>query len=105
VTTPPGGHEWLDVINQAPERERHLAVHDQHLVALNAADRAAWAAGSWAAIPRTTITGSATHVTERLTEYAERGITEILYQPTGPDIARELETFITAVHAVPLGRP
>jgi 5,10-methylenetetrahydromethanopterin reductase len=29
-----------------PQRERHLAVHNQHLVALNDADQAAGAAGS-----------------------------------------------------------
>jgi 5,10-methylenetetrahydromethanopterin reductase len=103
VTGLPGGQAWLDVVNQAPERERHLAVHDQHLVALNDADQAAWAAGSWAAIPTTTVTGSAAQLTERLGEYAEQGITEILYQPTGPDIAKELEAFIAAARAVPAG--
>ena len=59
VTRLPAGQVWLDVVNQTPERERHLVVHDQHLVALNEADKAAWAAGSWAAIPTTTLTGSA----------------------------------------------
>jgi 5,10-methylenetetrahydromethanopterin reductase len=103
VTALPGGQAWLDVVNQAPERERHLAVHDQHLVALNDADQAAWAAGSWAAIPTTTVTGSVAQLTERLAEYAEQGITEILYQPTGPDIAKELEAFIAAARAVPAG--
>jgi 5,10-methylenetetrahydromethanopterin reductase len=94
VTALPGGQAWLDVINRTPVRERHLAVHDQHLVALNAADDAAWAAGSWAAIPATTLTGSATQLTERLAAFADEGITEIVYQPTGPDIARELAAFI-----------
>jgi hypothetical protein len=28
VTALPGGQAWLDAVNQAPERERHLAVHD-----------------------------------------------------------------------------
>ncbi|MFB7495390.1 LLM class flavin-dependent oxidoreductase [Streptomyces sp. NPDC056161] len=96
VTALPGGRQWLDVISQVPERERHLAVHDHHLVALNTADRAAWAAGSWAAIPTTTVTGSAAQVADRLAAYGEQGITEILYQPMGPDIPRELEAFITA---------
>jgi 5,10-methylenetetrahydromethanopterin reductase len=103
VTRLPAGQVWLDLVNQAPERERHLAVHDQHLVALNRADQAAWAAGSWAAIPTTTLTGSAAQLTERLAAIAEQGITEIVYQPTGPDIARELEAFITAARAVPVG--
>jgi 5,10-methylenetetrahydromethanopterin reductase len=100
VTRLPAGRAWLDTINQTPEPERHLAIHDQHLVALNRADEAAWAAGSWAAVPATTLTGSAAQLTEHLGAFAEQGITEIMYQPTGPDIPRELEAFITAARAV-----
>ena len=103
VTALPAGQVWLDIVNQTPAQERHLAVHDQHLVALNEADEAAWRAGSWAAIPTTTLTGSAAQLTERLTAIAEQGITEIVYQPTGPDIAYELEAFIGAARAVPVG--
>jgi 5,10-methylenetetrahydromethanopterin reductase len=103
VTALPAGQVWLDIVNQTPAQERHLAVHDQHLVALNEADEAAWRAGSWAAIPTTTLTGSAAQLTERLTAVAEQGITEIVYQPTGPDIAYELEAFIGAARAVPVG--
>jgi 5,10-methylenetetrahydromethanopterin reductase len=94
---------WLDVVNRVPAGERHLVVHDQHLVTLNEADEAAWAAGSWAAVPATTLTGSAAQLSERLAGIAEQGITEIIYQPTGPDIAHELEAFITAARSVPVG--
>ncbi|MEV6175221.1 LLM class flavin-dependent oxidoreductase [Streptomyces sp. NPDC051954] len=100
VTQLPGGEEWLKVITAQPERERHLAVHDQHLVALNQADAAAWNAGGWNAVPATTVTGSSTHVAEQLSEYAEQGVTEIIYQPTGPDIAGELERFLGAARQV-----
>jgi len=31
VTRLPAGQVWLDVVNQTPERERHLLVHDHHL--------------------------------------------------------------------------
>jgi 5,10-methylenetetrahydromethanopterin reductase len=103
VAALPAGQVWLDIVNQTPALERHLAVHDQHLVALNEADEAAWTAGSSAAIPTTTLTGSATQLTERLTALAEQAITEIVYQPTGPDIAHELEAFISAARAVPVG--
>jgi len=95
VTQLPGGQEWLNVITAQPERERHLVVHDQHLVGLNQADDAAWTAGSWHAIPATTVTGSAAHIAEQLTRYADEGITEIMYQPSGPDLTGELERFIT----------
>ncbi len=71
-------------------------MHDRHLIALNDADLAAWNAGSWRAIPATTLTGSATDIAGRLAQIAERGITEVIYQPAGPDIPGELEAFITA---------
>jgi len=109
VTTLPGGDVWLDVINQTPPQDRHLAVHDQPLIALNRADAAAWAAGSWKAITRTTLTGTADEVGRRVNEIADQGITEIIYQPTGPDITSELEAFHTAarnaVSAAAQGNP
>ena len=39
----PGGDQWMEVVERAPDGERHLAVHDQHCVGLNEADQAAWA--------------------------------------------------------------
>ena len=54
----PGGEEWLAVIEGAPEGERHLAVHDQHMVGLNPADEAAWAAGADTMVEALTFTGS-----------------------------------------------
>jgi 5,10-methylenetetrahydromethanopterin reductase len=96
VTALPAGEVWLDVISKSPPQDRHLAVHDQHLVGLNHADTAAWAAGSWKAITETTLTGTADQIGRRVTELADQGVTEIIYQPTGPDIIGELEAF----HAV-----
>ena len=55
-----------------------------------------WAAGSWKAIPQTTLTGTADEIGRRVNEIADQGITEIIYQPTGPDITGELEAFHTA---------
>jgi 5,10-methylenetetrahydromethanopterin reductase len=96
VTALPGGDVWLDTINRTPPQDRHFEVHDQHLVALNHADIAAWAAGSWQAIPQTTLTGTAHDIGRRIREIAAQGITEIIYQPTGPDIPAELEAFHAA---------
>jgi 5,10-methylenetetrahydromethanopterin reductase len=96
VTALPAGDVWLDTINQTPPLDRHLAVHDQHLIALNRADTAAWAAGSWQAIPQTTLTGNARDIGHRVREIAAQGITEIIFQPTGPDIPAELEAFHAA---------
>jgi 5,10-methylenetetrahydromethanopterin reductase len=96
VAALPGGDVWLDIINQTPPQDRHLAVHDQHLIALNRADTAAWAAGSWKAVTATTLTGTARDVGRRVRELAAQHITEIIYQPTGPDIPGELEAFHAA---------
>jgi 5,10-methylenetetrahydromethanopterin reductase len=96
VTALPAGDVWLDTINEIPLQDRHLAVHDQHLVALNRADTAAWAAGSWKVIGQTTLTGTANEIGRRVSELAAEGITEIIYQPTGPNITGELEAFHTA---------
>ncbi|MGA3255885.1 MAG: LLM class flavin-dependent oxidoreductase [Mycobacterium sp.] len=96
VTALPAGDVWLDAISQAPHNERHLAIYEQHLVDLNDADIAAWTAGSRKAIPQTTLTGTAAEIAGRLTEIARQGITEVIYQPTGPDIASELDAFIAA---------
>jgi 5,10-methylenetetrahydromethanopterin reductase len=103
VTRLPAGQLWLDVVNPDSRAGRQFSVFDQHLVALSRADEAAWAAGSWAAVPTTTLTGSAAQLTERLAVIAEQGITEVVYQPTGPDITRKLEAFITAARAVLVG--
>jgi 5,10-methylenetetrahydromethanopterin reductase len=99
VTALPAGDVWLDTINQTPPQDRHFAVHDQHLVALNRADTAAWAAGSWKAIPQTTLTGTAHDIGRRIRDIAAQGITEIIYQPTGPDIPAELDAFHSAARS------
>ncbi|WP_297539188.1 hypothetical protein [Amycolatopsis sp.] len=39
-------------------------------------------------------------MSERLAAFAEQGITEIVYQPTGPDIEGELEAFINLTAAL-----
>jgi 5,10-methylenetetrahydromethanopterin reductase len=96
----PGGQAWLDAVTARPRAERHLAVHDQHLTGLNAADDAAWNRGSWQAITSTTVTGTPDRIRDQLSAYARDGVTEIVYQPTGPDIPGELERFIAIARDV-----
>jgi len=93
----PSGKEWMAVVEKTPEDERHLAVHVQHCVGMNDADQAAWDAGGHAMVEQVTVTGSAEQVRGRADELAEQGVTEIVYQPCGPDVARELDRFIGAV--------
>ncbi len=92
----PGGTEWQAVIDRTAASERHLAVHEQHCVGLNHADQAAWDAGGYALLGQATVTGTADEVASRLSDLAAAGVTELVYQPSGPDIRRELERFMTA---------
>ena len=97
----PGGAEWKAVVEQTAPEERHLAVHSQHCVGLNEADQAAWDAGGHQMLDDVTISGTADQVRERLAGLAEHGVTEIVFQPCGPDTRRELEVFMdTAKSAV-----
>jgi 5,10-methylenetetrahydromethanopterin reductase len=91
----PGGQAWREAIESLPEPTRHLAVHEGHLVALNDRDRRAIAELA----PLMTsfgVSGTAGAVREKLSGFAESGVTEVAYQPSGPDIPRELRAFIDA---------
>ncbi len=95
----PGGAEWQAVIDRTAPGERHLAVHVQHCVGLNEADQAAWEAGGHAMLERATVSGTPAQVADRLSELAAGGVTELVFQPCGPDIRRELETFMETARA------
>ncbi|HEY5870999.1 MAG TPA: hypothetical protein VI542_36425 [Candidatus Tectomicrobia bacterium] len=69
-------------------------MHYGHLVLVNAHDRP-YVTG--ALLTQLGLALSAAGWRERLAQMEEAGATEVAYQPAGPDIARELEAFITAV--------
>ncbi|MCU1480954.1 MAG: class flavin-dependent oxidoreductase [Subtercola sp.] len=86
----PNGESWLAAVEAVPERQRHLAVHAGHGVVVNDIDEATVprevaVAGTWV--------GSADEIRAHISELADVGVTEVTYQPGGPDLARELETF------------
>jgi 5,10-methylenetetrahydromethanopterin reductase len=95
----PGGAEWKAVIERSPEDERHLAVHSAHCVGLNDADQAAWDAGGHQILDDVTMSGTADQVRERLAGLADNGVTEVVFQPCGPDTRRELEVFMETARA------
>jgi len=47
--------------------------------------------------PKLTLTGTPDEVRRRVDRLAERGITEVAYQPAGSDIRRELTAFASAM--------
>ena len=87
----PGGPEWKAMIEEVPEATRHLAVHDQHLVGVSDHDRPFLG-------PELLIGAAFTpaQLRERLDRFADQGVTEVVYQPAGPDIERELAVYAEA---------
>jgi 5,10-methylenetetrahydromethanopterin reductase len=88
----PGGRSWRETVESFPREERHLAVHlvkpdQRHTVHL---DRLTSSTSSFA------LTGTGAEVAEKIARYAAAGVTELVYQPAGPDIERELSAFARA---------
>ena len=90
VTALPRGEEWQQRAEALPERTRHLAIHDGHLVTLNALDQGIVTGDILAPLG---VSADAATWRARLAESERIGVTEIVYQPAGPDIERELTTF------------
>jgi 5,10-methylenetetrahydromethanopterin reductase len=86
----PGGGEWRALIEAIPSRERHLHTHRGHLTYPNDIDRQVL---SGDLIRRVSLTGEASELRQRIADLGTRGVTEIAYQPAGPDIPRELTAF------------
>jgi 5,10-methylenetetrahydromethanopterin reductase len=85
-----GGAEWRAAIDEFPEAERHLRVHEGHLAELPERDVPVATAEN---ITSFTWTGTAKALRERLDGLEAAGLTEVLYAPMGPDIPRELRAF------------
>lgn len=98
----PGGQTWRESVELAPEDARHLSVHDGHLVGLNRHDRLIWEQSRDLA-PQLTLTGTADQVRARVAEMEKNGVTELAYQPVGPDKPRELRAFAEALGVAPRG--
>jgi 5,10-methylenetetrahydromethanopterin reductase len=91
VESLPGGPEWRATLEQIPEHLRHLALHEDHLVAVTERDRQLL---SGEGLTGFTWTGEADALRARLDASAAAGTTEILYAPIGPDVPRELRAFM-----------
>jgi 5,10-methylenetetrahydromethanopterin reductase len=86
----PGGRQWAAAYDGVPDRERHLALHDQHLIAVNDRDRPV-VTGEMLAAQKLAQAPEAWR--ERLAALERAGVTEVAFQPAGPDIPGELERF------------
>ena len=89
----PGGKEWAAVYDDVPDNERHLALHDGHVVTVSERDR------PFVTGELITAFGLALDPPgwrEKLSALEAAGVTEVTYQPCGSDIPGELERFASA---------
>jgi 5,10-methylenetetrahydromethanopterin reductase len=86
----PGAQEWRTAVERIPADERHLHTHVGHLTALNDTDRQV-TSGSF--IEQLTFGGRPEMLRKRLDEVSAAGVTELVLQPAGPDVERELRAF------------
>jgi 5,10-methylenetetrahydromethanopterin reductase len=91
----PGGQSWREAIEAYPEDERHLAIHAGHLVKANPRDEP-HVVDLIPFASSTALTGTAEQIPEKIAGFAALGVTEIVYQPAGSDIERELQAFASA---------
>jgi 5,10-methylenetetrahydromethanopterin reductase len=89
----PGGAAWRAELEKTAPELRHLAIHEDHLVAVTERDRPLLNGDLLKAF---TWTGTRDEVRDRLAMVEAAGVTEILYAPMGPDISRELHAFADA---------
>lgn len=90
----PGGPQWRASIDAVDPAQRHLLLHEQHLTGVNDRDRPLLTGET---VSTLTWTGSAADLRARAEATAAAGITEIVWQPCGLDLERELRTWAAAL--------
>lgn len=85
-----GGAEWLAHIESIDPSVRHLHTHEGHLTFVNGIDRKVITGDL---IKQFTFSGEADALRAKMEELESIGVTEIAFQPAGPDIPRELRAF------------
>lgn len=83
----PNGAAWRAMIENFPEDQRHLYLHQDHCVSVSAHDAPHIDVPAMAAL---TFTGTRAELVERAAGLAAAGLTEFLYLPCGPDIPGEM---------------
>lgn len=88
----PGGQAWREALEAlAPPNERHLLMFEGHCTHLPDRDRPLLEH-----IDVDTMVGDEDRISGELSRLATAGFREALYTPSGPDIGRELHTFMSA---------
>jgi 5,10-methylenetetrahydromethanopterin reductase len=88
----PGGQAWRESLEQLSEEgERHLLTFEGHVTHLTERDR-----GLLEHIDTRTMVGDQARIRRQLSHLADLGFQEVIYTPSGPDVARELRAFAAA---------
>jgi 5,10-methylenetetrahydromethanopterin reductase len=91
----PGGEAWRKTLEALePEGQRHLLAFEGHVTELTERDRELLDH-----IDVETLVAEAPGIGEQLARFADAGFHEIVYTPSGPDVARELRAFAAAHQA------
>jgi 5,10-methylenetetrahydromethanopterin reductase len=92
VDAMPGGQAWRNALEAlAPDGERHLLTFEGHVTHLADRDRQLLDY-----IDVKTRVGDAARIGRQLSRLGDIGFHEIIYAPTGPDVAREIRAFASA---------
>ena len=90
----PNAARFVELAGQIPGEARHLQLHEGHLTELNAIDRQVLTPES---LRIASILGTPAQVRDQVGALSNAGVTEVAYQPMGPNIERELEAFMAAL--------
>lgn len=93
----PGFSQWVAAYAGIPPEIRHLEIHAGHLWAVSERDRP-FVTGEVLATSGAALSAAAWR--DKLGRLEDQGATEIVYQPAGPDVARELEAFAEALDGI-----
>jgi 5,10-methylenetetrahydromethanopterin reductase len=93
----PGGAQWRAELEALlPEGQRHLLTFEGHVTHLADRDMPLLRAASVGGAARGEITGDPAAVRSGIERVAGSGYQELIYTPSGPDVARELRAFAAA---------
>ena len=87
-----GGRQWREALEAlAPDEERHLLTFEGHVTHLTERDERLLAH-----IDVTTMVGEPSEIRDQLQAISDAGYAEVMYNASGPDVARELRAFAAA---------